>query len=117
MENIKNETIEKIKNIEITYDYEESYNDLYNTCIDYMNETQDFSIEYLFNEIVSYDYVEEMAKYELENGGLVRLYYFLGNANFNNDIFKINGYGNVEDVYKEDLEYLKSEILEILENE
>ena len=59
---------EKIENIEITYDYEETYSNLYNTCIDYMNETQDWSFEDLFDDIIDYDLAEDRAKWELENG-------------------------------------------------
>ena len=106
----------KIEEIEITYDYEDTYNNLYNTVIDYENDTQDWDFDYLFEEYVSYDVAEEIAKNELENGGLVRLYYFLGDANLNNDMFRINGYGNLEDINKEDLEYLKDEILNIIDN-
>ena len=108
---------EKINNIEITYDYEETYNNLYNTIIDYQNDTQNWSFEYLFEDIIDYEIAEEIAKRELETGGLLRLYYFLGDANFNNSIFKINGYGNLEDIEKDDLLYLKEEILNIIENE
>lgn len=107
---------DKIEEIEITYDYEETYNNLYNTVIDYENDTQDQDFEYLFEEYVSYDLAEDIAKNELETGGLVRLYYFLGDANLNNDMFRINGYGNLEDINKEDLEYLKDEILNIIDN-
>lgn len=106
---------EKIEKIEITYDFEEVYTNLYNTCIDYMNDTQTWDFEYLFDDIIDYEFAEERAKYELEKGGLIRLYYFLGDANLNNDIFKINGYGNLEDITKEDLEYLKDNILEKVE--
>lgn len=113
----KEELIKKIEEIEISYDYEESYCNLYNTCVDYMNDSQDFKLDYLFEDFYSYDVVEEIAKNELENGGLIRLYYFLGNANLNNTLFKINGYGNLEDVEYEDLEYLKSEILDNLRGE
>ena len=98
---------EKIENIEVGYDYEEIYNNLYNTVIDYMNETQDFDFEYLFEDFVDYDTAEDIAKAELERGGLLRLYYFLGSANLNNELFRIDGYGNLTDVYKDDLEYLK----------
>lgn len=105
---------EKIESIEISYNYEESYNNLYNTVIDYMNESQDFSLDYLFEDFISYDTAEEMAKNELENNGLVRLYYFLGEDNFNNDLFRINGYGNLEDITKEDLEFLKEQILDTI---
>ena len=108
---------DKIEEIEITYDYEDTYNNLYNTVIDYENDTQDWDFDYLFEEYVSYDLAEDIAKNELENnGGLVRLYYFLGDANLNNDLFKINGYGNLEDINKEDLECLKDEIINIIDN-
>lgn len=107
---------DKIEEIEITYDYEDTYNNLYNTVIDYENDTQDWDFDYLLEEYVSYDLAEDIAKNELENGGLVRLYYFLGDANLNNDLFRINGYGNLEDINKEDLEYLKDEILNIIDN-
>jgi uncharacterized membrane protein YvbJ len=107
---------DKIEEIEITYDYENTYNNLYNTVIDYMNEAQDWDFEYLFEDYVSYDLAEDIAKNELESGGLVRLYYFLGDANLNNDIFRINGYGNLEDIDKDDLECLKDEILNIINN-
>lgn len=107
---------DKIEEIEITYDYEDTYNNLYNTVIDYENDTQDWDFDYLFEEYVSYDLAEDIAKNELESGGLVRLYYFLGDANLNNDMFRINGYGNLEDIDKDDLEYLKDEILNIINN-
>lgn len=105
----------EIENIEVTYDYEKTYCNLYNTCIDYMNDTQTWDFEYLFENIINYDTAELYAKDELNNGGLVRLYYFLGNANLNNDIFKINGYGNLENITKDDLEILKKEILDKIE--
>ena len=108
----KKELREKIEEIEITYDYEKTYNDLYNTVIDYMNETQDFDLEYLFEDFIDYDLAEEIAKTEIERGGLLRVYYFLGDANLNNELFRIDGYGNLTDVSKEDLENLKEEILD-----
>lgn len=103
---------EKIKAIEVTYDYEEVYSNLYNACIDYMNDTQSWEFEYLFDEIIDYELAEERAKWELENGGLLRLYYFLGDANLNRDLFRIDGYGNLTNVNIEDLDELKEEILD-----
>ena len=107
---------ENLESVEITYDYEESYNNLYNLIIEYGNNTQNWELglEEYFNDIVNYDIVEEMAKHELETGGLVRLYYFMGDANFNNDIFRINGYGNIENITKDDLDCLKSDLLEAI---
>ena len=103
---------EKIEAIEYNYDDEDFYTQLYNTCIDYMNDTQSWDFEYIFEDIVDYERAEEIAKGELERGGLLRLYYFLGDANFNRNLFKIDGYGNLKDVYKDDLDDLKEEILD-----
>lgn len=114
MKELLKEFKQKIENIDITYDYEEVYNNLYNAYIDYENETNDYSLEYLFDDIINYEIAEERARYELEQGGLIRLYYFLGDTNLNNNIFMIDGYGNLSDISKEDLEFLKEEILEAI---
>lgn len=102
---------EIIENIESSYNYEEYYTELYNATVDYMNDTQDFDFEYLFEDIIDYDLAEDYAKQELENGGLLRLYYFLGDANLNSEMFKIDGYGNLTDINKDDLDYIKEELL------
>lgn len=110
----------KIEKIEITYDYDETYCNLYNAVTDYMNETQNWCFEYIFEDIISYDTAEEIAKHELETGGLIRLYYFLGDANLNNSfwsVFRIDDYGNLIDIYKEDLESLKQEILDEIDRQ
>lgn len=105
---------ERVESIDITYNYEEVYCDLKNAVIDYMNDTQDWDFETIGEDIIDYDFAEEQAKYELENGGLLRLYYFLGNTNPNDDLFKINGYGNLENVDIEDLKNMKEEILDTI---
>lgn len=105
---------EIVESVEITYDYEDVYYNLKNAIIDYMNDTQDWDFESIGEDIIDYDFAEEQAKYELEKGGLLRLYYFLGNTNPNDDLFKINGYGNLENVYKEDLQNMKEEILDMI---
>ena len=105
---------EKIENIEVGYDYEETYTNLKNTVIDYMNDTQDWDFDYIGEDIIDYELAEDKAKYELENGGLVRLYYFMGNANMNNELFKLNGYGNLEDINIDDLNNMKEEILDLI---
>lgn len=107
---------ERIENIKINYNYEESYTNLYNTVIDYMNDTQEFDLEYLFEEFIDYETAEEIAKNELQNGGLVRLRYYLGDVNLNDEIFKLDGYGNLENITIDDLNNLKDEILENINN-
>lgn len=103
---------ERIENVEINYNYEESYTNLYNTVIDYMNDTQDFDLEYLFEDFIDYETAEEIAKNELNNGGLLRLNYYLGDTNLNDEIFKLDGYGNIENITIDDLNNLKDEIIE-----
>lgn len=105
---------ERVENIEITYDYEDTYCNLRNTIIDYMNDTQDWDFDYIGEDIIDYELAEEQAKHELEQGGLARLYYFLGDANCNNNLFKVDGYGNLQDLEKTDLEYMKEEILDLI---
>lgn len=112
LEELKN----KIENIEIDYDYDTTYRNLYNACNDYMNESQKWDFDYIFEDFIDYDTAEEIAKQELENGGLIRVYYMLGDANLNNELFKINGYGNLEDVDIDDLRYIKEEILDVINN-
>ena len=105
---------EKIENAE-SWDYDEYYTTMLNATIDYQNETQEWDFEYLFEDIIDYELAEDYARRELEEGGLVRLYYFMGNANMNNEIFRVNGYDNLEDIDKDDLDCIKNEILEIIE--
>lgn len=108
----KLELLKNIESVEIGYnDVEETYQKLYDLWMDYLYDTDDYSLEYIFNEYVSYEIAEDIARNELENGGLISLYYFLGNADLTNNLFKINGYGHLEDLDKSDLECIKSEII------
>lgn len=109
---------EKIENINMGYDYEQNYCDLYNAVVDYENETQHFfGLTDLFNDFITYDLAEELAKNELERNGLLRLYYFLGDANLNYDIFKLNAYGNLQDINIDDFNCLKEEIIDKINDE
>lgn len=117
----KNELLDILKNYDWSYTngktLEEMYSEIYNRCMDYMNDNDDYSIEYAFNDFIDYDAAEEYAKHELENGGLVRLYYFLGSANCNNNLFRIDGYGNLEDITQEDIQFLVTDIIDTLETD
>lgn len=104
----------RVENIKVTYDYEESYCNLKNAVIDYMNNTQDWDFDAIGEDIIDYELAEEQAKHELEQGGLARLYYYLGDANLNNNLFKVDGYGNLQDLEKTDLDYMKEEILDLI---
>ena len=105
---------ERVENIEITYDYEETYCNLKNAVIDYMNDTKDWDFDTIDEDIIDYELAKEQAKYKLEQGGLIRLYYFLGDANLNNNLFRVDGYGNLEDIDISDLENMKEEIIYLI---
>ena len=109
---------ENIEGIAIGYDYEAVYGELYNTMDEYWCETQHWFGEDLFANFVDYDYAEELAKYELEEGGLARLYYFMGDVNFVCcNLLKINAYGNLEEVDIDDLNLLKDELIAEIDEE
>ena len=99
--------------------YSSDFNDIQNAVIDYMNDNQDFSLEYLFEDYVDYETIEYMAKDMLkEEEGLIRLYYFLGDANIaSNDLWHIDGYGNLQDITQDDVRFLVEEIQEELKRE
>lgn len=61
MENIKElkELKEKIESIDVSYDYDGTYASLINTVTDYMNETQDFDFESIWENIIDYELAEE----------------------------------------------------------
>lgn len=109
--------LETLEDIEITYDYDQTYAELCNAITDYCNETQDWDLDDLLypddDGIISYDEAEEMAKRELDDGGLVRLYYFLGTCNFDaENLFYLNAYGNLQSVGKDDLENFKQTLID-----
>lgn len=84
----------------------EAYSTLYNACMDY-----DYSLEDLFYDYIDENTAEEMAKHELEEGWLARLYYFLGDVNPNAcELYRLNGYGNLEEARYSDIEDIIDEI-------
>lgn len=107
-----------ISDIGISYDCEETYCELYNTMVDYWNENQSWIGEELFYDYETLDGIEMRAEEELRNGGLVRLWYFLGDINPNcSNIFRVNAYGNCEDVDMDDMECLKDDLLSVIDDE
>lgn len=90
---------------------EEAYCSLYNSALDY-----DYHLEDLFSDFVTEEEAEEMAKHELENGWLARLYCFLWDCNFcAESFFKINGYWNLEEVHYKEIELLIDELEDRIE--
>ena len=115
------ELLEKVQGIEIpTYDYEDAYNDILNAVTDYMNDAQDWEFEdVLYNtdeRIISYDEAEDYAKQILDSDGLSRLYYFMGDCNFDADnLFWLNGYGNLTSLDASYIEDFKDDVIKAIE--
>lgn len=107
----KKELFEQLENIEdwlnnYKIGTEEAYCDLRNTATDYDYDLEDLFYDYLTNDEAD-DYVIEQAKM----GGLARVYYFLWNVNpMACDLFKLDWYGNLEEVHNSDLIELIDEI-------
>lgn len=111
---ILNDFIEKIENVKVNYNHNFSdiYCELYNICIEYENVCDCME---LFNDFIDYDTAEEIARTELEKGGLFRLKCFLLNdCDLNANLFRLDGYGNLEDVTLDTLENLREDILETI---
>lgn len=81
----------------------------YNTTIedwfcDLYNILSDFDGEDMLYDYIRIEDAEEMAKDQLETGWLARLYYFMGDVNWNCvDLVHLDGYGNCEEATSDDL--------------
>ena len=78
----KKELEEKLQDVKTSLEnynisVEDAYSELYNACMNY-----DYSLEDIFQDYIDYDTANEIARHELEEGGLYRLYYFMGDVNF-----------------------------------
>ena len=75
----------------------EWYSRLYNIL-------SDFDGENLLEDFITVDYAEEMAKQQLEEWGLARLYYFMWDVNWSTaELIHLDWYWNCEDVVNDDL--------------
>lgn len=68
------------------------------------NILSDFDGEDMLYDYIRIEDAEEMAKDQLETGWLARLYYFMGDVNWNCvDLVHLDGYGNCEEATSDDL--------------
>lgn len=83
--------------LESYWDLEWYYWELYNILSDF--DWEDYLSDYL-----TIDAAEEMAKHQLEDWWLARLYYFMWDVNRNTEnLIKLDGYWNCEEVSADDL--------------
>ena len=110
-----NEIAEKLSELEIVdfSNYQYNYTDDLNTIkqLAYDLDLQEFVDEYNYFTL---EEVEELQLYPLNDNGtvdLMRMYFFMGNIDGNTEIVRINGYENLEQIYKEDLQELQKDII------
>lgn len=122
MENLKKETIEKLKEIKsnlTAQTNEQNYCDMINAMIDYDNEDQDNL--YLYdNTLEYYDFIDdELLKdyitQQLKDYGVDRVRCIL-NDTYNDDIYYIDAYGNLNNVSNDIFEECIDNAIGILQN-
>lgn len=106
---------ETIENIEITYDYDETYTNLLNATIDYQNDTQDWRFEGIFEEYIDDELLKYQVEYNLKEFGVWAVRNLLYDIKDEYGIYKIDAYGYGHDITKDDLQDIKDQILEAIE--
>lgn len=91
------------------------YSDIYNKCVDYDNTYNDLNLtDYICEENFMDDYdVEEYVKNNADD--VNRLRYFLGDT-YDDEIYKLDGYGNLQNVDDTDFECLIDELTSTIHN-
>ena len=106
----------EIEEINVTYDLEETYYKLLNATIDYQNETQNWKFEYIFEDYLDDELLKYQVEYNLKEHGVWAVRNLLDNIKEECGIYRINAYGYGLDITKGDLEDIKEEILQVIDN-
>lgn len=120
MEKLIKKTIEKLEKLKnnLSFDNEENYCEMVNIAVDYDNTAQDDlclydrileTVDFVSEEILPY-YVE----YQLKEIGIERIIYMAKDVTYADSIYKINDYGNLENVAINDFIYCINEALDCL---
>ena len=116
----KKERLEKLKKeieeIQITYDYEETYCNLINATIDYQNETQDWNFEYIFEEYIDDELLKYQVEYNLKEFGVWAVRNLLDDIKDECGVYKVDAYGYGHDITEEDLKDIKEQILDFIDS-
>lgn len=106
---------ERIENIEIGYDYEQTYCDLINATIDYQNDTQAWDFEGIFEEYIDDELLKYQVEYNLKEFGVWAVRNLLDDIKDECGIYRIDAYGYGHDITDDDLKDIKQQILDIIE--
>lgn len=104
----------QVENIEIGYDLENTYCDLINATIDYQNDTQDWQFEWIFEEYIDDETLKYMVENQLKELGVWAVINLLDDIKNECGIYKIDAYGYGHDITSSDLEDIKEQILDTI---
>lgn len=108
---------EILKKLEEAQNYCDKYD--YDECLSTLFEISNEDDKYyeVLQDFIDQDTAEEFLKHELENWGLVRLYYAMWNVRpYWNEYVRINAYWNLEEITKDDLQFTINEIKDRIED-
>lgn len=119
----KQEAIELLQSIEVTYNHEDTYREILDAVWEIddklANEGYRADLYDLLMEENIYDaddsIIEDIVAREVADGGLERLYYFLGDWTPNSTLVRIDAYGNLTSVDTERLEILIDDLIYAVE--
>lgn len=117
LQELRKETIKELEELKnnLSCDMETNYCNMINIMIDYDNQAQDrLYISDNARESLNILDEEELEYYLKENGGMERLFYATRDLEFADSIYKIDAYGNLENVYNEDFESCIDDAIESL---
>lgn len=123
LKKLRKETIKKLEEVKenlYNNDNETNYCNMINTMIYYDNEAQDDL--YLTDrchemlEIVDDETLQYYLEYQFKNFGIERVPYIFASVNHSASIYKINGYGNLENVNDDDFKCCIDEAIDTLKN-
>lgn len=94
---------------------DEDFSKIYNLCIDYMNDTKDWKLEDAFYDFNDEEIVKEYVKHEIDKTcDLQLISNILSEVDFNADRYRIDAYWYVQNIEKNDIEYLVDDLVERL---
>lgn len=98
-----------IRNVECLYE------EIFDAIYDYINATDRWDLEELFDDYADHERVEDLITKELEEGGFERVYFLLEGVTALRDVYKIDNYGNLEHLDMSDINGLIECIKEAVE--
>lgn len=118
LKELRKETIKKLEELQsnLGYDTEETYCDMYNIMADYDNDAQDdlYLCDKLRDNLDVLD--EELVQYYFQNNqGLERLFYATRGIEYADSIYKVNAYGNLENITTDDFKWAIQETIDALQ--